>query len=254
MLYAVVLFVHSWLRWVVLLAAIWSLFGSARAVAQRRAVGVEDERRFRVFVGLVDAQFTLGALLYLWLSPIVRSAFADLGVAMRSTPLRFFAIEHITAMFLAVASVHIAQVRARRVPTERRHRIMLKGSIAFLLLALVGIPWPGLKQARPLARTAIFEASSAPSDEPDLFRVRCASCHGATGRGDGLAATAMNPRPRNLADGIWQRSLSDEEIAGVIREGGLSRKLSSSMPPHPDLTSAQLSELVRYIRALRAAH
>lgn len=252
MLYPLVLFVHSWLRWLVLLAALWSIIQSTRALRKNRGWTSDDDRRGRVLVGLVDAQFTLGALLYLWLSPIVRGAFADMGVAMRSAPLRFFAVEHITAMFLAVASVHIAQVRARRAePGPRRHRIMLKGGSAFLLLALIGIPWPGLKQARPLARTAIFEPSAAPSDEPELFRVRCASCHGATGRGDGLAASAMDPRPRNLSDASWQSSVSDDDIARAIREGGLARQLSPSMPPHPDLTNTQLTELVRHVRALR---
>lgn len=252
MLYPVILFIHSWLRWVVLLAAVWTVACSARSVIGKRDWTHTDERRGRVLVGLVDTQFTLGALLYLWLSPIVRSAFADMGVAMRSAPLRFFAVEHITAMFLAVASVHIAQVRARRVDAgPQRHRIMLKGSSAFLFLAMIGIPWPGLKQARPLVRTAIFEPSAAASGEPELFRVRCASCHGAAGRGDGLAASAMDPRPRNLADGVWQSSVSDQDIAKVIREGGLSRQLSPSMPPHPDLTSAQLMVLVRYVRSLK---
>ncbi|MFT3926656.1 MAG: cytochrome c [Myxococcales bacterium] len=253
MLYPVVLFIHSWLRWVVLLAALWSLVASARARSQKREWNVQDERRGRLFVGLVDAQFTLGFLLYVWLSPIVRGAFADMGVAMRSAPLRFFAVEHITAMFIAVACVHIAQVRARRKeqPTER-HGVILKGSAAFLLFALVGIPWPGLKQARPLARTSVFEASPAPRAELDLFSRRCASCHGASGRGDGLAATAMDPRPRNLSDAQWQSSVSDADITQAIREGGLARNLSPSMPPHPDLSPAQLAELVTFIRGLRA--
>ncbi len=253
MLYSVTLFVHSWLRWFVLVAALWSIVRAASALRRGEGFTPADERRSRVFVGLVDAQFSLGLLLYLWLSPIVRSAFADMGAAMRSAPLRFFAVEHITAVLLAVACLHIARGRARRAEPLERHRIMLKGSCAFLALALIGIPWPGLKHARPLMRSAVFETSPEPSHDFELFRARCASCHGAAGEGDGLAATAMQPRPRNLADAAWQNSVSDEAIAHVIRDGGLASNLSPNMPPHPDLSSAQLAELVRYIRSLQSA-
>lgn len=41
--------------------------------------------------------------------------------------------------------------------------------------------------------------STAPSPNGDaLFTRYCASCHGATGQGDGPAAAALTPRPTNL--------------------------------------------------------
>jgi mono/diheme cytochrome c family protein len=254
MLYPIVLFSHSWLRWVVLGAALLVVVRFARARSQRRPWSEQDQKLFNGFVGLVDLQFSLGFLLYVWLSPIVHGAFANMGVAMKSAPLRFFAIEHITAMFLAVAFVHIAQVRSKRASDEaHRHRLAFRGGLAFLLTALIGIPWPGLKQARPLARTQVFEALSddAQGQGPEVYAKRCASCHGAGGHGDGLAATAMQPRPRNFADSTWQAGIADAEIEQAIRAGGLSRQLSASMPSHPDLTDQQVSELVRFVRSVR---
>jgi mono/diheme cytochrome c family protein/uncharacterized membrane protein YozB (DUF420 family) len=254
-LYPVVLFVHSWLRWIVLAFALLTFFRSAQGFFSRRTWEARDRRMGDALVRLADLQFTLGLLLYLWLSPIVRSAFADMGAAMRSAPLRFFAVEHITAMVLAVSLLHVGHVRTRRASDDRRrHRNTMLGSLAFVLMVLIGMPWPILAHGRPLARTTLLEnrVTPAPGQASSLYASRCASCHGPAGQGDGIAAAAMDPPPRNFADRAWQASISDAELARVISQGGLARQLSASMPPHPDLRSPQLQELVRFIRAVPA--
>lgn len=253
-MYPFLLFVHSWLRWLVLLAALWALVRALGGFARGRAFEPGDRRAHTGLIRLADLQVTLGLLLYLWLSPIVRSAFADMGVAMRSAPLRFFAIEHITAMLLAISVLYVAAARGRRASSDRqRHRVALAGTLGFSLLVLVGIPWPMLKHGRPLARTQLSEGAPIAGGAPELYRKRCAACHGESGRGDGLAATAMQPRPRDFADAAWQRSTPDAALHQVIAQGGLARQLSASMPPHPDLREEQLAELVRFIRGLGRA-
>lgn len=253
-MYPVILFVHSWLRWLVLGACLVVVFCSARGFFRGLPWSRRDTKASEALVRLADLQFTLGLLLYLWLSPIVRSAFADMAVAMRSAPLRFFAVEHITAMVLGVAFLHIGHVRSRRAQVDtRRHRNMLLGSGGLLLMALAGIPWPGLKQARPLARTSVFEAEVEHDRTPEIYGKRCATCHGATGYGDGLAAAAMLPKPRDFSDARWQATLTDADLRQVIKDGGLSRGLSASMPPHPDLSAPQVEALVRFIRGVPGA-
>ncbi|HEX6241299.1 MAG TPA: hypothetical protein VFZ61_10415, partial [Polyangiales bacterium] len=142
-MYPVVLFIHSWLRWLLLVAALYAALRALWAVLRKRPWQTPDALAQRVLVELANLQFTLGLLLYVWLSPIVRSAFANFGLAMRSAPLRFFAVEHITAMVLAVGVLHIGKARARKAPSDaKRQRAALLGSAGFLLLAMVGIPWP----------------------------------------------------------------------------------------------------------------
>jgi cytochrome c5 len=253
-MYPVVLFIHSWLRWVVLLACLFVIVLAARGRFTKAPWQPLDERASVALLHLANLQFTLGLLLYVWLSPIVRSAFADMAVAMKSAPLRFFAIEHITAMTIAITVISIGRGRARKARVDAiKHRNMLLGAVGFLVCVMIGIPWPELKHGRPLARTSIFEPDGAAtaSAAPELYGKRCAACHGASGRGDGLAAAAMQPKPRDFADDSWQTRVTDGELTQVIRQGGLSRQLSASMPPHPDLSAAQLQELVRFIRGLR---
>jgi high-affinity iron transporter len=62
--------------------------------------------------------------------------------------------------------------------------------------------------ARALATDVIqrYQIMVAPRQAPDLakaatlFQAQCAACHGAQGRGDGLAALGMNPAPSNFQD------------------------------------------------------
>ncbi len=58
----------------------------------------------------------------------------------------------------------------------------------------------------------------------------CATCHGATGKGDGPGAAALEPKPRDLSDGEYVSTLTDEHIFKVIKEGGAAAGLSPMMP------------------------
>jgi hypothetical protein len=93
----------------------------------------------------------VGLILYGLLSPITRTALADMGVAMRDASLRFYAVEHLVFMLAAVACVHIGQVRIRKATTDRaRHRTAAVFFGVALLLMLLGIPWPFRAVGRPL--------------------------------------------------------------------------------------------------------
>lgn len=71
----------------------------------------------------------------------------------------------------------------------------------------------------------------------ETYARRCAPCHGPSGRGDGPAAVALLPRPRDLSAAAWQRATSDAQIEQVIGEGGAAIGLSPLMPAHPELAA-----------------
>ena len=53
-----------------------------------------------------------------------------------------------------------------------------------------------------------------------LYQMRCVSCHGATGRGDGPIAGSIGPnKPGNLASGEWKHGDRPEQVLGVIKNG-----------------------------------
>jgi mono/diheme cytochrome c family protein len=62
-----------------------------------------------------------------------------------------------------------------------------------------------------------------------LFEVNCGSCHGPGGKGDGVAAAALDPKPRDLSDAAYMKTRSEETLRKVINEGGQSVGLSPVM-------------------------
>ncbi|KYF67508.1 hypothetical protein [Sorangium cellulosum] len=153
MIYSIVLSLHSWLRWAVLLLGLAALVRSARGWAQRTPRTAADRKLGAAFVGSLDAQLLLGVLLYVVLSPVTPSSLAALKASMPVAALRFFAVEHAFGMIVAVAIAHVASARAKRAadPTTQ-HRRMALGVLFALLVVLAAIPWPFLPFGRPLFR------------------------------------------------------------------------------------------------------
>lgn len=86
----------------------------------------------------------------------------------------------------------------------------------------------GGSEGAQLSDAAITEADT-------IFRTRCATCHGAEGKGDAPAAKNFPVQPRDYTDQEWQKSVTDEYLAKVIVEGGASVGLNALMTPNADL-------------------
>jgi hypothetical protein len=152
-MYTALLFLHSWLRWAVLLLGLLALGRALVGVRTRRPFTPVDDSRGRLFVLGLDVQFLVGLVLYLWASPFTTAAFLDLGNAMRNPPLRFFVVEHVFGMVAALGFAHVGRVRLRRAADSvQRHRTALIFFGLALVVILVSIPWPGLPAGRPLFR------------------------------------------------------------------------------------------------------
>jgi mono/diheme cytochrome c family protein len=81
-----------------------------------------------------------------------------------------------------------------------------------------------------------------------LYVENCASCHGATGLGDGEAGRALNPSPALLAYMINMPMAVDEYLLWTISEGG--KPLGTDMPAFKDsLTKEQIWKIIAFMRA-----
>ena len=87
---------------------------------------------------------------------------------MRDTTLRFFGVEHLTSMLIAIVLVHVGRARGKRAAADRRSGTVLRWTLASLVFVLIGIPWPFLRYGRPLARGLVQPLE--PPDE-DLWPV-----------------------------------------------------------------------------------
>ena len=95
----------------------------------------------------------LGLVLYLGLSPNMQEILSHFGESMKRADTRFWAVEHISAMFVAIVLAHVGRVLARKAatPAAKRTRLLVCFGVATLLL-LVGMPWPGRPGGRDLFR------------------------------------------------------------------------------------------------------
>lgn len=136
-----------------------------------------------------------------------------------------------------------------------------------ILCAALSSSWVGCSKSAP--EPAQSAAAPAPAAQPsapvpapvaavdpkEVFNARCATCHGASGHGDGPASAALNPKPRNYTDDAWQKSVTDDQIKKTILYGGAAVGKSAVMPASPDLESKPevLDALVKLVRGFAAS-
>jgi high-affinity iron transporter len=80
-----------------------------------------------------------------------------------------------------------------------------------------------------------------------LYRVACAACHGAGGRGDGAPAAWLEPPPTSLADGPRMMLLSPQHVYRVLTVG----LGSAGMPDFAALPAADRWSLAFFAVAMR---
>jgi len=102
--------------------------------------------------------------------------------------------------------------------------------------------------------TPVPVSAEAQKEADNVYTTLCSTCHGMNGSGDGPAAAAFNPKPANYASAEFQKSVTDEEIAKAIVEGGPAVGKSPLMPPNPQLKDKPevVQALVNKVRAFGA--
>jgi len=124
-------------------------------------------------------------------------------------------------------------------------------------------------EAAPAAEEKTPEPTPAPEAKADagdnelgktLFSTYCVSCHGESGKGDGIAGAALNPKPASFGDAaFWDGKSSagdartDDHLKKVIKEGGAAAGLSPLMAPWGAVldTDEKLDAVVAYVKSFK---
>jgi hypothetical protein len=150
MLYNIILALHNIVRWVVLITAILALVRAYRGWLQSREWSARDRQTGVFFTSALDTQLLLGLILF-FISPWTRALLTGNFTGMMSDPtMRFFSIEHVPFMIVAVVLAHIGSARARRATDSaaKFRQTAIFFSLSVLVIILI-IPWwrplfPGL--------------------------------------------------------------------------------------------------------------
>lgn len=117
----------------------------------------------------------------------------------------------------------------------------MKSRIGVIVALLLLLP-PGL---------ALAQTKGDPKAGKAKYDANCMGCHGATGKGDGAAAAALNPKPQDHTDGKAMNALTDKYLFDIIKGGGKAVQKAAIMPAaNKKLTDQDISDMVAYIRSL----
>lgn len=140
-MYFPTLFIHSWLRWIFLIVAILAIFKALVGWQNNKAFAKADNALGGAFIGLMHLQLVIGLILYFGLSPFGYSLFGNEGL-MKNSVMRFWAVEHISMMILAVVVAQVGRILSKKAPTDllKHKRAFLYFTIS-LVMVLSRIPW-----------------------------------------------------------------------------------------------------------------
>ena len=147
-MYPVVLLVHSWVRWIVALAAVAAVARAFYSGLGKKNWARLDDQLGLLFSTSLDVQLLLGLILYIFLSPLTQAAFKNFGAAMSDGTLRFFTIEHLLYMIVAMVLGHVGRALSKKATeATAKHRLAAILYGLATLAILIAIPW-----SRPLFR------------------------------------------------------------------------------------------------------
>ncbi|WP_448528979.1 hypothetical protein [Raineya sp.] len=146
-MYNFTLFLHSWSRWLVLILAVIAIFKAMAGWLGKQPFSKQDNILGASFVGSMHLQLLLGLILYFFLSPMGLNAIQTVGMkeVMKSPLYRYWAVEHLTTMLLAVILAQVGRIQSKKASTD-----LLKHKKAFifytiaLVLVLSRVPWDRL--------------------------------------------------------------------------------------------------------------
>ncbi len=97
----------------------------------------------------------------------------------------------------------------------------------------------------------VFAGEDSKAGAKTFKSMKCASCHGKDGKGQGPAAKAMKIKAADWTDKAAMSELKDQYLKDIISKGGKALKMSKRMPGYQKkLKSGDLENLLAYIRSL----
>lgn len=141
-MYTGLLHTHNLFRWLVLLVIVLAVGFALTGWFKKREWSKKDNITGLLLTIFADIQFLVGIVLYAFVSPITKAAFNDFGAAMKNSDLRFYAVEHIFLMIIALVLIHIGRAKSKKAvaPWKKHRNAAIYYGIAFVLI-LAAIPW-----------------------------------------------------------------------------------------------------------------
>ena len=134
------LHLHNFLRWLVLLFALLVIIRSLGGMGGGKTFAAGDKRMALFLLISCDIQLLLGLALYFmknWVTVLTS------GGVMASKYNRFFAVEHLAGMLIAIILVHIGYSNIKKdIPDSSKFKMLFWYTLIALVIICITIPWP----------------------------------------------------------------------------------------------------------------
>jgi len=137
-LYQGLLHAHSGLRYIILILLLFAIIKSFGGWFGKREFSKCDNVVALTALITMHVQLLIGIILY-FISPFV----TELSQAMKVPELRFWSVEHLGMMILAIVLITLGWALAKRALSDyaKHKRIAIFYAIGFVLI-IAAIPWP----------------------------------------------------------------------------------------------------------------
>ena len=142
-MYNGLLHLHSLLRWVILLLLIIAIVRHMSGM-NRKAPVTRGDQKIDLFL-MISAHITLAIGLYQWIvGPWGLKLIRNVGMSevMKNSSYRFFAVEHLAGMLIAIILITVGRGAVKRSVDWRTHKKAFWFFLLALIIILASVPWP----------------------------------------------------------------------------------------------------------------
>jgi len=135
---------HSVLRWLILGVLLVAIVMAFLGIQRKSSFNNQDNKAGLLLTLVADLQLVLGLVLYVIGAWGIKNI-QNLGMkeVMKDGYARFFAMEHILMMLIAIVLIHIGRAKSKRSFNDlSKHKISFWFYTIALVLILAAIPWP----------------------------------------------------------------------------------------------------------------
>lgn len=143
-MYAILIALHSLFRWLVVLSLTYATAVACQGWITKRAFSKYDNLVRHGTATIAHIQLLLGLALY-FVSPIVQYFLQNFSEGVHQREIRFFGMEHIFMMLLAIALLTVGAVKTKRQTADvlKFKTMAIWFSVAWVVI-FFSIPWPFL--------------------------------------------------------------------------------------------------------------
>lgn len=140
-MYSFILATHSLIRWFVLTSLLFAIYRAYRGWLSNKTYTSFDENTRVITTIIAHTQLVIGLALY-FISPIVDYFLHHFKIAVHERQIRFFGMEHVTMMLIAIVLITIGSAKAKRqTGDQQKFKTMAIWFTIALLIILSSIPW-----------------------------------------------------------------------------------------------------------------